>query len=503
MTTNDDQNETITFLGDPNTHGVDSVERIDTHSAIVFAGDRVLKLKRAVKFPFLDFSTVEKRGECCRREVALNCRTAPTLYRDAVPITRNGNGKLSLGGSGEPVDWVVSMNRFAQSCLFDRIALNGGLSPEVMIALADAIAAFHRDADAKPSKGGAEAMRWVMDDNIEEMRAFPDILEPTAVSRLAKSSGQTLNGIADLLDRRRNGGFVRHCHGDLHLQNSCLLDDSPTLFDCIEFNDDIACIDTLYDLTFLLMDLDHRGHRDRANLVLNRYLARTGDTNALPALRFFFSCRAAVKAKVTAIAADGNESHIRDAQSFLQLALDYLSPPSPRLIAIGGTPGTGKSTLAQGIAPDIGVGCGAILMRTDVLRKHMLGVDILERLPESAYDRKTTQRTYDRVVDETEAALDAGLSVIADATFTDARFRKRIEAIAQTRSIPFTGIWLDADFKLREHRIAARTNDPSDATVDLIRRFRDEPNIPKEWHRLEAGQPLDRLIRAAQDKILT
>lgn len=245
-----------------------------------------------------------------------------------------------------------------------------------------------------------------------------------------------MSRIANLLDRRRNGGFVRHCHGDLHLQNICLLDDRPIQFDCIEFNDDIAYIVTLYDLTFLL----YRGHRDRANLILNRYLARTGNINALPALQFFLSCRAAMKAKVTAIAAYGNKSHIRDAQSFLQLVLDYLSPPSPRLIAIGGTPGTGKSTLARGIAPDIGVGCGAILMRIDVLPKHMLGVDILERLTKSAYDRKTTRRTYDRVVDETEAALDAGLSVIADATFIEARFRKRIEAIAQTRSIPFTEI---------------------------------------------------------------
>jgi uncharacterized protein len=222
------------------------------------------------------------------------------------------------------------------------MALNGVLSPEVMIALADAIAAFHRDADATPGKGGTEDMRWVMDDNIEEMRAFPDIFELATVSTLAKSSGRALNGIADLLDRRRDGGFVRHYHGYLHLQNICLLDDRPTLFDCIEFNGDIACIDTLYDLAFLLMDLDHCGQQDQAKLVLNRYLSSTGDTNALPTLRFFLSFRAAVKAKVTAIAIEGNERHIRDAQSFLQLVLDYLAPPSPRVIAIGGTPGTGK-----------------------------------------------------------------------------------------------------------------------------------------------------------------
>jgi uncharacterized protein len=501
MIESEDQSEIIAFLGDPNTHGVDKVERIETHSAIIFlVGNSALKLKRAVKFPFLDFSTVERRGDCCKREVDLNRRTAPTLYRDAVPITRGGNGDLSLGGSGEPIDWVVSMNRFEQSSLFDRMALDDALTPEMMIALADAIAAFHCDAEPMPAKGGAQAMRWVMEDNIEEMRTFPEIFESAAVTALAENSGPTFDRIADLLDRRRDDGFVRHCHGDLHLQNICLLEDRPTLFDCIEFNDDIACVDTLYDLAFLLMDLDHRDRHDDANLVLNRYLARTGDMRALPALRFFLSCRAAVKAKVTAIAAKGNVGRIRDAQSFLQLALDYLVPTSPRLIAIGGTPGTGKSTLAQGLAPEIGAGCGAILMRTDVLRKHMLGVDILERLPESAYDRETTQRTYDRVVKETEAALDAGLSVIADATFTNAQFRKRIEAIAHARDLPFTGIWLDADFELRERRIAARTNDPSDATVDLIRRFRDEPDIPEAWHHLDAGQSLDRLIITAHEK---
>lgn len=504
MTETTDQTETIAFMEHPATHGGAAVERIDTHSAIVFlAGARAWKLKRALKFPFLDFSTLARRAECCRREIELNKRTAPTLYRKAVPVTRTADGGLALDGAGAPVDWLVSMNRFEQSGLFDRMAAAGSLTPDLMTALADTIAAFHRGAEVTPDKGGAEAMRWVIDDNIEELRAFGDLFDAAALDTLDEGSHALLDANAPRLDARRADGRVRHCHGDLHLQNICLVEGHPTLFDCIEFNDDIACVDVVYDLAFLLMDLAHRGRRDLANLVLNRYLARTGDWGGLAILELFLSCRAAVKAKVLAISGRSDPSRIPEAKNFLAQAVSYLERPAPRLVTVGGAPGTGKSTLAQRIAPEIGGGCGAILLRTDVLRKQMLGTDILERLPEDAYDRETTARTYDRVLDEAEALLRAGISVIADATFTDARFRQRIEDLARQEGVPFAGIWLQAPQALREERIEGRTNDPSDATVGLIRRFTQEPAAPEGWLRLDSSQPLDRMASNTLREILT
>ncbi len=494
MTTTGSQYDVIAFLGDPATHGRAPVERVETHSAMVFlAGDKAYKLKRAVKFPFLDFSSVEKRRLNCEREITLNRRTAPDLYLDAHPITRDVEGQLAFGGGGETVDWVVVMNRFDQETLFDRLVIADALTPEMLLSLADRIAAFHELAEETSTRGGAAAMRWVVDDNIEELSQFPDLFGREEIARLARQSRDALDGVPELLDRRQTDGFVRRCHGDLHLQNICLIEGRPTLFDCIEFNDDIACIDVLYDLAFLLMDLEHRGRPDLANLVLNRYLDRSGDYAGIAALPLFLSCRAAIKAKIGAIAGDNAEQ----TRAFFDQALTCLENIQPVLVAVGGAPGTGKSTLARRIAPDLGRAPGALVLRTDVLRKQMLGRDILERLPESAYDQATTQRTYERILEETRDALAAGRAIVADATFTNTDFRTRIEALAHGAGVPFAGLWLEAPTGLRETRVETRTADASDATVELIRRERKATPAPRNWIRIDARDAIDTLAETA------
>jgi len=504
MTDAYDQNDIIDFLGDPSTHGGLPVERIDTHSAVVFlVGDRAYKLKRAVAFPFLDFSTCERRGDFCRREIELNRRTAPQIYLEALPITRDGASGFLIDGDGEPVDWVVLMNRFDQAALLDQLTTKGALPNDILNEIADKIAAFHDTCALTPDHGGRDAMQWILEDNIEEMRAYPYILDPARVARLAERSKEVLETIAERLDNRRRDGFVRHCHGDLHLQNIFLDGEQATLFDCVEFNDRIACIDVMYDLAFLLMDLAHREQPEAANFVLNRYLARTGDFAGAALLPLFLSCRAGIRAKVGAIASNEHPERSREAAEYLDQAISYLDAVPPRLIAVGGTPGTGKSTLAHAIAPSIGNACGAVLVRTDVIRKQMLGVSILERLPESAYDRQTTQRTYDRVVEISENLLSDGISVIADATFTNEAFRNALKASAAALGLPFHGIWLKAPFELRSARIADRTNDPSDATVDVIRQFPSEPDPPTGWFRLDATRATDELAQEALTQILT
>ena len=248
----EDQTATIEFLAAPTTHGGESVEQIDTHASIVFlAGGRAWKLKRAVRYDYLDFSTAARRKAMCEAEVRVNRRTAASLYRGVVAIVRRADGSLALGGPGEPVDWLVEMTRFDQNGLFDRLASRNALDLDLMPSLATAIAQFHRGAEHRFTHGGRSGMAWVIDGNA---RGFAEegrgILDSTLAERLTNASHHALARHGAHLDRRREAGFVRECHGDLHLRNIVLCEGRPTLFDAIEFNDEIACIDVLYDLSF-------------------------------------------------------------------------------------------------------------------------------------------------------------------------------------------------------------------------------------------------------------
>jgi aminoglycoside phosphotransferase family enzyme len=322
----EDQTNAIELLAAPSTHGTSTVERIDTHSAIVFlAGDRAYKLKRAVRFDYLDFSTSERRRAMCDAEVRLNRRTAPDLYRGVVPITREPGGALALGGVGPPIEWVVEMKRFAQEALFDRLAAAGRLDLELMPPLAAAIAAFHSIAEPRADHGGKPGMEWVIEGNAVGFAEYgADVLDPLACRRLTEASRAELDRRGALLDERRASGGVRHCHGDLHLRNIVLVDGRPMLFDGVEFNDRIACTDVLYDVAFLLMDLWRRGLPRHANAVWNRYLLDSGDVTGLSLLPLFLSCRAAVRAKTSATAAR-LQPDVRRINELQALASEYLA----------------------------------------------------------------------------------------------------------------------------------------------------------------------------------
>ena len=269
----EDQSEILSFLRDPVNHDGEAVEEIGTHAAHVFlAGDRAYKLKRSVRFAFLDFSTVTRRKTACEAELALNRRAAPSLCLAVIPVTRDEGGSLALDGAGEPVDWLVVMRRFDQETLFDRLAARGALEDRQLRDLADAIAAFHNIAEPHPDTGGRDSMAHVIAGNMETLREGDGVFVASTVDTIGRLWQRVLDRHATLLDSRRAAGRVRWCHGDLHLRNICLIDGRPTLFDGIEFNPDIACIDVLYDLAFLLMDLQHRDMGWAANLVLNRYL---------------------------------------------------------------------------------------------------------------------------------------------------------------------------------------------------------------------------------------
>lgn len=502
-----DQAEVIAFLSRAEAFGLTQPpRRCETHASVVFiAADRAYKLKRAVRYPYLDFTTVERRRAFCEAEVRINRRTAPTIYRGVVPITRDAGGRLGVGGAGEPVDWLVEMARFDEGALFASMAERGLLTREIMEDLADHIAAFHRNAEPRPGAGGGAAMAAVIGNNAESLAATG--LDPGEVGRLIARWRASLAEVAQLLDGRREQGLVRHCHGDLHLRNIVLIDGRATLFDAIEFDDAFAEIDVLYDLGFLLMDLRYRGRADLASLVLNRYLDNTGGGEGLAALPLFLSLRAGIRAIVDATAAqahsDPSEARrlFEGAQRYLDWAAAALAPVPPRLIAVGGLSGSGKSKLARGLAPLLGNACGARVVRTDAIRKRLAGVPLTARLGAHGYSREMTERTYLGLYDEASAALAAGCTVIADAVFAAPGERAAIRALAARHGVPFTGLWLEAPTAVLAGRVDGRRGDVSDAGLAVVRMQAGYDIGEIDWARIDSSGSAEATLAAARGRL--
>jgi aminoglycoside phosphotransferase family enzyme/predicted kinase len=490
----DDQQEIIAFLSDPSSYGdaaTAEVERHDTHISRVFlAGARAFKLKRAVRYPYLDFSTVENRRTACEAELVLNRRTAPELYLEVRAIRRGAEGGLAWGEDGTIVDWVVVMRRFPQDRLLDAVAKSGELSPPLLYALAAHIADFHATALVRPNRGGAAAMVEIVLENDECLRACRKLrFADRKVRELHDRSTDLLTRLTPLLDRRRAARKVRRCHGDLHLRNICVLDGKPVLFDCLEFADEFASIDVLYDLAFLLMDLDHRGHAQAANLVLNRYLDLTGEDDGLAAMPLFLSLRAAIRAHITASALDSSGAYggeAAEARRYLDQACAAVRPASLRLIAIGGLSGTGKSTLAAELAAELGVRPGARVLRSDVVRKRLFGLAPEARLPERAYAPDVTDQVYRTLRDRAGAALRAGYCAVIDAVALLPAERRSFAEVAHQAGVPFGGLWLEARAETLTMRVDARSNDASDATRKIVHhQLRVDPG-PIDWRRIDA-----------------
>ena len=504
----DEQNDVMAFLSTPEAYrrSAGPVERIDTHISVVWlVGDRVYKLKRAVRFDYVDFSTTELRRAACEAEVRLNRRTAPSLYLGVRPVTRNAGGTLAIGGQGTPIDWLVEMVRFDQDTLFDRLAERHQLDAGLMEGLADAIVRLHASADPRVDHGGRDGMAWVIDGNA---RGFVEqgatILEPAACDRLSADARAALVRHADRLDERKRGGLVRECHGDLHLRNICLVDGIPTLFDAVEFNDDISCIDVFYDLAFLLMDLWHRGLRFHANLVFNEYLARTADLDGLRLLPLFLSSRAAVRAKTSATGAkvqsdDRQRGDLQAAsRKYLALAQELLGPRTPCLVAIGGLSGSGKSTLARRLAPSVGAAPGAFVVRSDLIRKTLLGVSPSTTLGPEGYTADVSGRVYQTMPERATAALGGGHSVIADAVYARPHDRDEIASAARAAGVPFIGLWIDGARDILARRLRERVGDVSDATTDVLAMQMHTGVGPIDWHRLDGSTDVESVQRSAQ-----
>ncbi|HXP75065.1 MAG TPA: AAA family ATPase [Stellaceae bacterium] len=445
------QDETIAFLSNGANCGLPGaeVERIETHGSVIFlVGDRAYKLKRPVAFSALDYTTVQQREAACRAELWLNRRTAPELYLGVHAICRKPNGELAFDGDGTVMDWVVAMRRFDQADLFDHLADAGCLTPNVIAVLADEIARFHEAAERTPGHGGADGLRAAIELNRCDQQTVEAVIGHDAVATLHKASLEVLERVAPLLDRRRGEGRVRRCHGDLRLANICLLDGRPTLFDAIEFDDQVSCIDVLFDVAFLLTDLHHRGLEILANILFNQYLDTTGDTDGLAALPLMLSVRAATRAYALAGAAqrsarpDDARPRAAGALSYLALAESLLADAPGRLIAIGGVAGSIKTSVAYELAASFQPAPGARVLRSEVARRKLLDLSPGARLQATAYDGKTTERVYAHLAAEAAQTVRAGFTAIVDADFVRAGERQTIIAAATEASVPFVGLWL-------------------------------------------------------------
>jgi uncharacterized protein len=497
----ENQDETIAFLQSNPGMFEGRIDKIVTHGSVVFLGaDRVFKLKRAVRFPYLDFSTPRKRLACCENELGLNRRTAPAHYLAVRRITRDHEGRLALDGDGALVDAVVEMRRFPDEALFDAMAVRGELTPVLMERLARSIAGFHRAAEPDPARSGAEAIEGVIAINDRALRdsGLVDQLEATRFTRACRDH---LDRHRNLIEERAQAGSIRRCHGDLILRNIFLFEGEPTLFDCIDFNADLATIDVLYDLAFLLMDLVHRGLPDFASLVFNRYLDESGEDDGARLLPFFMAIRASVRAHVGATQAadlpdDDAEPVLAEARAYYRMANDLLETRPARLIAIGGLSGTGKSTVAASLAGRVGAPPGARILNSDRLRKAAFGVRPEAHLPPEAYAPDVSARVYEDLRDRAQRLLRAGVPVVADAVFDRAEERDAVTRVATEERAPFLGIWLVADRGILAERVEARSRlraispeaNPSDADLAVLDAQSARDLGEMKWIRTDAGK---------------
>lgn len=468
MSVPDIQHDTAALL-----RGLAGADPVETHISLVYLGtDTVWKLKKAVRLSFLDFTALADRRRFAERELALNFPHAPGLYHDVVPVTRAADGTLALGGEGTVVDWVLRMARVPAGDFLDRVADDGRMTPALLDALGDTVAAYH--AALPPLPDAQPDMDRVIAGNTRAAleAGLPD-------QRVKAWSAAALAATAELmpwLRERAAHGFLRRAHGDLHLGNLCLWQGHPVPFDALEFDEALATLDLGYDLAFLLMDLEFRCGRAAANRVLNRYVARTGDAALVKGMRLFLSSRALIRAHVAA-----RTGQTARGLEYLAAAEGFLPPSPAMIVAVGGLPGTGKSTLARALAPDLGAAPGALVLRSDEIRKRRSGVAPEERLPQAAYAPSVGAEVFATLTRDAATAAAAGHVVIADGTFMAETHRTAIEAAARDAGVPFVGFWLTAPLAVLEARVGGRVGDASDATVDLLRRLAGQDRGGGSW----------------------
>lgn len=465
-------------------------EVIETHAALVFlAGDRAFKMKKPVSLGYLDFSTLAARHSTLERELVLNRRTAPSWYLRTLAVTREGAG-FRLGGEGEPVEWLLEMRRFPDETLLSQLWSHKRLTEAMVERLARHVARFHDEVLLVPGYDWWAAVSRVASENAQDLRSVSGVFEPDVIAQALGARDLLLTAGASALHAQ--AADVRRCHGDMHLGNVFLDGDEPTLFDCIEFDDFYSVITPLYDLSFLLMDLLVRSEHRMANRALNawvneRHTAQwTSVTDSLRLLPLYLALRAEIRAKVEARRPGG----AAEARRYLGHATGFAVQAVPRLVAVGGFSGTGKSTLAKALAWRLGGACGALHLRTDEIRKRLAGVKMTDKMPSSSYTQAASDRVYDTMLELARRALAAGIPVIMDAVFSRESERQSVTRLAQDLGVPFDGFWLEAPVRVLEGRLRARQGDASDADAAVLHAQLGYELGQVAWTRVDvAGSP--------------
>ncbi|MCD6580553.1 MAG: AAA family ATPase [Desulfuromusa sp.] len=462
-------------------HPASEVELIETHISWIFlAGEFAYKLKKPVNFGFLDFSTLEKRRYFCQEELRLNKRFAPQLYLEVIRIGGESDN-LKLNGKPE-IDYLVKMRRFPQQKQLDRMLADGELSVEHIERFAKKIAQIHTQAPIAETKSEFGSPRSIIEpilQNFAQIRRFlPDASMIRQVDELEKWSRTAHTKLQKTFLQRQTEGFIRECHGDIHLANMAWFDEAPLLFDCIEFSESLRWIDPINDVAFLTMDLDDRGEAALGWHFLNRYLQETGDYPGMALLNFYKIYRAMVRTKVTCLRLsqpDLSEAERNDdlelVQSYLELATGYITPRTPQLIITHGLSGSGKTSFINKLAPL----CNSICVHSDLERKrlHQLAPDENSRSPVTGgiYSTAAGTDTYSRLCELADILLKAGITAIVDATFIKQSARKQMHQLALEQQVPL----IILDFPLNEEtlrqRIKLRSEQPgkiSEATGDVL-----------------------------------
>ena len=471
-------------------HPVKNIEFIETHiSWVILTGNFAYKIKKPVNFGFLDFSTLEKRHTCCINELRLNRRLAAAIYLDVVSISGTQD-KPVINADGKAFEYAVKMRQFPQSAQLDCMLAAGELKVAHMYAIARMVANFHQNieiADDKMDYGNNDVIDKPVEENFEQIRGHLDTTPyANTLASLQSWSKTTFEKLAPIFRQRKRDGFVRECHGDMHLRNLMWLDTGPTAFDCIEFNSHLRWIDVISDIAFLIMDLQDRQQQQLANRFLNSYLEFTGDYAGLAVLPFYLCYRALVRAKVDAlrleqknITAEEKQQSLTEFESYLQLAMTYTDNPTPKLIIMRGLSASGKSTISQQLIDAMGL----IRIRSDVERKRLFAATLTDKISNEInagiYSTQASQQTYAKLAELTSQVISAGYSVIVDAAFLKHEQREPFQELAEHLGVAYIILEITAPADVLRQRIVERQNDASDADLAVLE------------HQLANWQPLD------------
>ncbi len=456
----------------------DRVELAQTHiSWVLLAGAFAFKIKKPVKLPFLDFSTLEQRRVCCEDELRLNRRFAPDIYLGVVGIF-NTPQDPRFDGPGQPIEYAVKMRRFDRTGQLDRVCARGELRPAHLSDLAGTLVAFHDSAALAPADSRFGSPREVLGPALDNFRDLSRLLtgagaQPRLDALRAWTEAQ-FGQLGALLQTRKESGRVRECHGDLHLANLVLIDARVRMFDCIEFSQDLRWIDVASDIAFTYVDLlDHR-QNGLANWFVNEVLSRSGDYEAARLLRFYAVYRAMVRAKVAAIRTAQLHGDDAEAIAHVALAEALIAPPALCLVITHGPSGCGKTVASSALLQDASA-APTLRLRSDVVRRRLFGLSLSQRsgsaTDEGIYAPRAHLRTYDRLRELAAMLLGAGWSVLVDAAFLKHAERSDFHALARQYGAQFCILAPQATPAQLRQRILARQaigQDASEATLDVL-----------------------------------